>query len=101
MDWIKNTLYAMRSELKHNFKTKFLDDHQRLDNIKHQREITELISIIERGHGYDEQKSASNCDIQSVSQQRELLLAYENFKQQPHHDGAFNADTFIDMFLSQ
>ena len=40
------------------------------------------------------------CNLYDVSQQRELLLAFVDFIEQPHHNGAYTHTEFVEMFLA-
>ena len=72
--------------------------------LRNKDEICQMMPPCEQHKGHYVKVDAGEkvvLNLPDVSQQRELLRAYEDFKQQPHHDGAFNADEFIEMYLAR
>ena len=77
MERIKKILYDMRSSLKSEMRTKWMNEDEVKSNNELQSQITEVILIIEREQKQTEQQS--NCNLTQVSGQSELLgtVAYE------------------------
>jgi hypothetical protein len=75
MERIKKILYDMRSSLKNELRTKWMDENDVKGNNELQREITEVIILIECGQKQSEQQS--NCNLTQVSNNEVAVCVVE------------------------